>query len=210
LVVKVRLPVTEPEAVGLNVTGSCWLPPGVSVNGALALTEKGPVTETVLRVIGLEPVFFTVNAWGALVVPTLCSPKATEVGVSVRAGFTPVPERATTTLAHSGSLLVRVRVPVAVPWATGLKLTEKLWAAFGSSVKGIAGGEETEKGPLIERAVKVMGAVPVLLSVTVRAALGVPTRWSPKASEAGFSVRLGFTPVPVSLTKRKPLSGSVE
>jgi hypothetical protein len=48
----------------------------------------------------------------------------------------------------------------------------------------------------------VSGAVPVLVSVAVRAALVVPTFWLPKLSEVGLSVTLGadVTPVPVSGT----------
>ena len=103
--------------------------------------------------------------------------------------------------ALSVMLMVATRAPVVV----GVKVTLKTQVAFGASVvTQLAGVVEEAKSPGLVPprliALMVSGPVPVLVSVTVWAALVVPTKRLPKLRLVlGVKVTAGAMPVPLRL-----------
>src|SRR5690349_11665159 len=107
---------------------------------------------------------------------------------------------------------VKIRVALFCPALAGVKRTATVQEAPGASVcvpqPSVTSGEDIAASgpPKLGPAVKVRLAVPVLVMVTDCAALGVPTVWLPKLSEAEFreangAVGAAATPLPVRLTR---------
>ena len=91
-----------------------------------------------------------------------------------------------------GPSSVMVSVALRAPAAVGLKVTLKVQLAPAASVAGNAPQVFVwAKSPLVAMALIVSGALPLLVSVTVCAALVVPTFWLPKLRLAGDSVTAG-------------------
>jgi len=91
-------------------------------------------------VSGAVPVFFTVELWTALLVPTCCDPKLRLEGVSVTAGAGAVPVPLSATLcglpvASSATWMLAVRVPAAL----GVNVVEIVQVALTASVAGLRG-----------------------------------------------------------------------
>ena len=127
--------VRVPAAVGLNVTVMAQLAPTARVAAhvvvSLKSAELAPVIEIAIDVIATAPVFLTVMACVALLLPTVVLAKVSDAGVIVT-GATAVPESATDCgepVALSATLTVAVRLPVAV----GLKVTEIVQLAAAAS-----------------------------------------------------------------------------
>ena len=78
--VKVRVPVREPEAVGLKVTLTVQLAPAAMRVLQLSVSIKSPLTATPLIFRVIFPVFVSVIVLAELVVPTVCLPKERLVG----------------------------------------------------------------------------------------------------------------------------------
>jgi hypothetical protein len=99
-------------------------------------------------------------------------------------------------------LSVKLRVPVRVPAAEGLKVT--LTVQLALTARLAAQVELTEKSPLAAMPLKLRVAWPVFLSVTLWALLLEPTGSDENVSEAGEGLAAGtdpeVTPVPVRLT----------
>ena len=134
------------------------------------------------------------------------------VGLGVIA--VPVPLSATFNVGFTGSLLTIARVVVRAPAAVGRNVT------LITQLPVVAGrlaphGLDSPKSPAFPpvRVMLVMfkTAVPVLVSVTVFAALVVFTGWSggENASEVGATPALGAVPVPVSGTFSVGFVGSL-
>src|SRR5207249_4957734 len=97
-------------------------------------------------------------------------------------------------------LSVARRLPVRVPDAVGENVT--LMAQFPPTAKDRKRVVEGKRSRLVESAVIAKAAEPVFVSVTVCAALVVPTVWLAKGSEAGESlaVVVDAGPLPVTPT----------
>lgn len=139
----------------------------------------------------------SVTVCDALVVPTACAvAKVTLVGASVAIGaVTPVPVR-DITCGLLGALSVIVTEPNAPPAAVGVNVTLMVQIPCGATGKLQVSASAKGAGAAIE--VTVRFAVPVLVTVTVCAALDVPRAMLPKFRLLEDSSTLGrFTPVPV-------------
>ena len=89
---------------------------------------------------GAVPVFWTVDVWTPLLVPTCCDPKLRLDGVSVTAGAGAVPVPVSATLceppaASSATWTLAVRVPDVL----GVNVTETVHVPFTASVAGASG-----------------------------------------------------------------------
>jgi len=205
-----RLPVRVPAADGENVRPIVQLAAGASVagdKGHVVVCEKSPTlvpTRPMLLIDkGAVPVFVTLTVAEALVVPTRCDPKVTDVGDSVTAGAVPLPESATLCglpAASSLTLTLALRFPLAV----GTNLTLIVQVALTASDPGQSFDCVKSPGfvPAMAMPVMVSGAVPVFLSVDDWDALVDPTSCEPKARLAGVNVTAGagVVPVPPSVT----------
>lgn len=129
---------------------------------------------------------------GASVFSTV-SPKAMLVGLTLIAGFTPVPVTKSDTT--GGELLLEtLSEPLRVPIAVGWKVT---WMAQLLPTARLAGQVLVwVKSPLTDTPEMLRGSVPVLESVTVWAALPVFNCWFPKLRPEGESDPTGSMPVP--------------
>jgi hypothetical protein len=141
LSVTVRVPVSAPTIVGLNVRRIVQLAPPARVLGlrehvppALA---KSPLTDIAEIVSGTVWTFFSVSVFEALIVPRAWFPNPNVAGVSVT-GATPVPKRATD-CGLVDALWVTVSVEVRLPSAAGLNVTLILQLAPAPSVLGLSG-----------------------------------------------------------------------
>src|SRR5437773_705930 len=98
--VTVKVAVRAADAVGVNVTLMVQLELSAGVEGGSAQLFDWPKspgfvppTAMLLMVSGAVPVFESVTACGALVVPPRGAPPGSDEGVSVAADAVPVPER---------------------------------------------------------------------------------------------------------------------
>ena len=81
-------------------------------------------------------------------------------------------------------------------------MTEMVHVPFGATVAHPDGDAEKSPAlaPLVETVLTCRSAVPVLVTVTVWAALVVPTAWPLNVSELVLSDSAGCVPVPLRLT----------
>jgi hypothetical protein len=91
-----------------------------------------------------------------------------------------------------------LRVPVRVPTAVGLKVTEMVQLA--PALTEVPQVLVWEKSPLAVMLEMVSEALPVLVRVTVCAALLVPSIWAAKVREEDDKLTADAVPVPVKLT----------
>lgn len=165
------------------------------------------------------------TGWLAVVKPTVCAPKAKLRGVSMRPALgtgMPVPARLTATppFVPAGKLLALLwmpNVPVLSPVVLGLKMSVmvQVWlGAIGTVVLQVPPSVPTGRmllPPVTVMVFKVSGASPLLVTVTVLAALLVLITCSPKANLSGFTVILGLRaamPVPTKSTSAMALVGA--
>ena len=78
-------PVRVPDAVGVKVTFTVQFAPAFSVAGQVLVSAKSPLGAMEI-VVPRAPEFVTVMGWLALVVPTACEQKVSEVGEGVMIG----------------------------------------------------------------------------------------------------------------------------
>src|SRR5690348_1192098 len=102
-----------------------------------ALMERSPV-----------PVFLTVTVWAALVMPTRCSPNASEVELNEMVGDTPAPVSETVggSLPREVSSMVIESVCETDARSVGVNATVNSWVAFGASIGRGLGGETIANG----------------------------------------------------------------
>ena len=170
----------------------------------VAALANGPVKARALKKNVPLPVAVTVTGCDALVVPSVVEPNVSEVGetLTVRAAEpVPVPESATGEPV-TGTLAVMVAVPLAAPVAVGVNTTlmvQVVAAARVATQVPPAAPAGLENGAVTTTAMVVAPAVPVLLSVSVLAALVVPTLMEPKANGPPVTLRVAVAvPVPNS------------
>src|SRR5216684_1992106 len=130
------------------------------------------------------PLFVSVTACAALVVPMLWPTKVRLVGDTL--AVVPVPLPVPVRLTVCGlpvALSVIVRVPLLVPEAVGVNVT--LIVQLDPADTADPQLFVCPKSPLVEMRLTLRNAVPVLLNVTVWAPLVVPTVWLAKVSVVG-------------------------
>ena len=197
LLVTVRLPLFAPVDVGENVT--------FTVHDAPAASDEPQVLVWANCGRRAHPrdgrrhraaVGDASPPRAVLVVPTVWFPKATDVGFAASVAVpadVPVPESATVSVGLV-AFDDTVRLPLTVPTAVGAKVTLTVHDAPAASDE-----PQVLVCPYWAEAVmpdSVAAAAPLLVIVTVRAALVVPTVWLPKATDDGDGLRVGLPPPP--------------
>jgi len=127
----------------------------------------------------------------------------TDVGpVNPKSGGVVVPVPVSPTVCGlPAALSVMVKVPVRVPAAVGVKVTLIMQFALAASIAGsVPQVFVSAKSPEVPIVLIVRGPVPVFVSVTVCAELGVFSNWLPKVRVVGASITAGagFAPIPLS------------
>jgi hypothetical protein len=180
----VSVPTAAPFVVGANCTSSTQLEPAASDAGQLFTSTKEaapvPVTAIEVRLSGAaalngEPfvVFVNVIVCVVLVVPVVTDPKLTAVADSEIDGrFAPVPIRLTACVPEE-ALSVKNSVAAWLPAADGAKRTSVTQLADAASDAGqfVTALKAFGDDPESETEAITSGALPVLVSVTVCAAL---------------------------------------
>ena len=157
------------------------------------------------------PVFVKVTGWGGVVTPKVVVANARLDGLRDTPAAMPLPLIAMVCvppLALSRIMTTPVRVPLAV----GVNVTAMVHmpeAASGVEVEQVVLGSSA-KSPLDFKTVMESELVPLLVSVTDRAAAVVPITVLPKVRLEGASVTPGAVPVPVrAMVCAPPLALSV-
>ena len=187
-----------PVAVGVKVTlnwqldpAAIFPPPAEQGNAPEPRTAKSPRFMPVTLMLDTfnvsEPVLEIVTFWLALEVPTRWLPKVSDVAESVTAGAMPVPLSVIVCIAPgvpvASALSVRVIVAARLPVVVGVNVTLSVqvppFAATGVPTTQVVplGSEKSPAfGPLIAMLAKLRAAPPLLVTVTLMAALATPTR----------------------------------
>jgi hypothetical protein len=132
-----KVPVRVPSAVGVKVTEIAQLAPAPNVlgdNGQVEVCAKSPEVETPQIVSGTVWVFFRVTLFPVLVVLITWLAKVRLTGDRLT-GTVPVPIKLAV-CGEFGALSLTVSVPVRVPRAVGVKVTEIAQLSFAASVFG--------------------------------------------------------------------------
>jgi hypothetical protein len=205
LSVMLRVPVRVPEAVGLKVTLMLQLAPAATELPQLSVSAKSPLAEILVIVKLTVPVLVSVTVCAALVVPTVWLANVNEEAerLTVVVGAVPVPVRLTV-CGLPEALSVMLKVPVRVPEAVGVKVM--LMVQLAPAATELPQLSVSAKSPLGEILVIVRAALPVLDSITVCAALVVPTVWLAKVSEEAERLTAGAG---FELPKNSVISGAV-
>src|SRR5689334_8705759 len=154
-----------------------------------------PVNENPENVIAVVPLFVMVVVFVALVCPTTVRVKASEAGTSETSVPTPV---SATFCGLLVALSVKLRVPVRVPIAVGVNVTLTVHEPFTATVAPQVVAL-LAKSPVTPMLLIFSVAVPVLVSVTVFAAVVVFSNFVPKLREVADSLTTGLpalAPVP--------------
>jgi hypothetical protein len=80
LLLTVKDPVWDPDAVGVNVTETVQFAPAARLDPQVLVCANGPVAETDEIVAAAVPELVTVTVWAALVEPTVVLPNVSDVG----------------------------------------------------------------------------------------------------------------------------------
>src|SRR5579863_374412 len=179
--------VRAPAACGVNSTLIVQLAPAASVPvglhpplvfgcGTLKSSASAPLVVNPAKLTAAVPVFVTITLNAALVVLIACEPNVNDVGVTVTvaAPGVPVPVKVTV-CGLPVALSVNVIVPVRVPVAVGLNVIENTHDGASSPMLGHCASVAPAKSPFIAILLKINGNSPLLDTVTVCAALVVPT-----------------------------------
>jgi len=123
LLTRVKLPLTLPPACGANVVVKLALWPGANVSGKLRpLTLKPAPAIEACEMVRLDPPELIRLPAKVLLEPSKTLPKSKLAGLAVSCpAATPVPERERPRLGFA-ALLAKVKLPVVVPIASGVKL----------------------------------------------------------------------------------------
>ena len=199
LSVNVSVPATGPVAVGVKVTPTAQLAPAATLVPHVLLAMLNPeLTTAGLRVSATLKRFVRVTVLVELVFPTVTVPKLSELAENVT-GAVPVPLRLTV-CGLLIALSAKVSVPVAAPAAAGVKLTPTVQLA-PAAMPAPQVLLEMAKGPPAgtEMPVNVRAVLRRLVTVTVFAALVLPTASEPKLRLVEERVT-GEAPLPDRLT----------
>jgi hypothetical protein len=176
LSVMVSVPVKEPPLVGEKVTLIVQEPPAATLLPQLLVCAKLALAAMPATESAALPVLDKVTVCELVEEFTMVAAKVSEAGeMPARgAGVVPVPVKLTVWVLPVAPLLlsVMVSVPVRVPAALGVKVT--LMVQEPPAVTLLPQLLASEKSPLMAMLATVSTALPVLLRVTVCAALVVP------------------------------------
>jgi hypothetical protein len=192
------LPVAAPRAVGEKVTDTLQLAAAARLAPQVVpLTANGAVAAMLEMLSAAVPEFVKVMARAAEVVPLVWLPKAREAGASATTGAgaaVAVPLNVTAAfplLALEAIVSVALRAPVAVG-ANVMVTVQVPAAASGVAVAQVPPWVKSPAAvPVSVNPVKVSGADPLLVTVTVCAALVVPTVCEAKVLVVAFSEMVG-------------------
>jgi hypothetical protein len=177
-----RLALRLPPAVGLKVTLMLQLALAARVpapTGQVVVWLKSPalvpVSPMLLMVRGAVPLLVSVTLWALLLVLTCRLPKLRLEGLKVTAGAVPVPERPTV-WGLPVALSVMATLAVRLPVAEGLKVTLMLQLALAARLAGqvLVWLKSLALVPVSPMLLMLRDAVPLLVKVTIWAALVVP------------------------------------
>jgi len=193
LSVMVSVALLVPVEVGAKVTDIVHDAPAAS-DGPQRLASENwpglvPPSAAPLIVSVVEPPLVRVTTRGALAVLTAWFPNASDVGETVTGPLLlPLPESGTV-CGLPGALLAMLSVAERVPAAVGVKVTVIVHEAPAASVdpQVVVRAKSPALVPVMLVPLMVNEADPVLVRVTVRGALVVPTAWAAKTSVEGFS-----------------------
>ena len=172
--------VRAPVAVGRKVTLIVQDAPAASVVPHVVVRAKSaalvPVSVMLLIDMVTFPLLRSVMLLAVLVVFKACVPNARDVGDRVAAGLVPVPVRVTC-WGLVGSEFASCRVAVRVPDADGVNVTlmVQLEPASRLEAQVVVSPKSDALVPVSEIAIPVSAPVPTFLSVTIWAALVLPT-----------------------------------
>src|SRR5580704_18778339 len=201
-----------PFACGVNSTLIVQLAPAANVpvglhpelvfgSGTLKSSASAPLVVNPAKFTAAVLVFITVTLKGALVVVSACEPNAKLLGVTVTVAVPGVPVPVNVTVCGLPvPVSVNVIAPVRVPVAVGLNVIENTHGGFSSPMLGHCARVAPAKSPDVTILLKINGKFPLFDTVTVCAALVVPTAWLPNVNEVGEIPIATATPVPVSVT----------
>lgn len=203
LSVIVTIPLFVPLLVGLNATRIVQFAAGATNDGEIGqlLVSTYCVLMVTLLMVRLPvPVLVSVTVWFELVVLITWVAKVRLVGTRDTTGVPPTPVPVSVTCCGLfAALSVIVTVPLKVPAVGGVKVTEIV--QFFPAATLVPQVLVSPKFVLAAMLVMVRVALPVLVSVTVCAALVVPTLTLLKVKLAGKSWTAGaVVPMPVRLT----------
>jgi hypothetical protein len=139
-----------------------------------------------------------------LVVPTACPAKLKLEGTAVT-GTIPTPVRLIVGLTFALSVIVRVALRA--PATDGVKKTETVQLALGSSLFGVSGQllESVKSARFVAILLMVSFTLRLLVTVIVATALFTPSTWGPKERLEGVAVTAGVWPF-----LRMALAGELE
>ncbi len=187
-VAMVRVPLNVPVDVGLKTTLVVQLAPAGSVvpHPKVAMANGADAPAPVTVIAELVPLVRTTFS-GVLVVPTACEPKFTVVGETLTppvVAVAPVPDSGTVCVPAESFTFSE---PVRVPLALGVKFTEMVQLAPAATLVAHV-PPAIPKSPVEAIDVNVTAEAVPFCSVTVCAALVVPTVWLPKVRLDGDNV----------------------
>ena len=183
LSVMVSVALRAPFFVGLNVTLIVHLAPAARFAPQVVVRAKSPAfvppMAILLMVNGAVPVLDSVTVCGALVVCCFWLPKLSDVDDTVATGAVPVPVNCVVTVGFTGSEVPTLSAALRAPTAVGLKVTENVQLAPAAKVAPhvLVCAKSPPLAPVIVLLlmVSVEPALPAFVSITVCAALVVPT-----------------------------------
>jgi hypothetical protein len=161
---------------------------------------KSPDVAIELRASAACPELANVTVCAALVVPVVCDAKVRLVGEGVAVGVAATPVPLSATVCGEPMILSEiVTVPVRLPTAVGLKVTEIVQPAPAAMLAPQV--LVSEKSPEAPIKLKFKAAEPGLLIATVCAALAVPSVCDAKVRVVGESRMPGPEAFPLSATR---------
>jgi hypothetical protein len=177
LKVTVTLPARFPVAVGVNVTLIVHIPVATTVVPQLLVCVKSPLATMLVMLIAAPVLLLAVIIRAVLLDPRPSVPKESIEGDRVIAEPTPVPLNAIRDGKTEASLVIKM-FPASKLTKLGVKVTVKVHAAPAASVAGEMGQlfVVAKLGVGLTEMLRMVSApLPVLVSVTICAALVVPT-----------------------------------
>ena len=166
--VTVRVPVSAPMMLGVNVIEMVQFPLAGTLLPHVLVWAKSPLV-VMLEIPRQSRLLVKVMVFAALVVPSACLPKLSEIGLSAT-GTTPVPaNEAVCGLLDAAS--VTVKVPVSAPMMLGVNVTEMVHLLLAGTL--LPHVLVWAKSPLVVMLEMPRAESRLLLKVTVFAALVV-------------------------------------
>jgi hypothetical protein len=197
LSVIVSVPVSAPPLVGEKVTLIVQVPAAATLLPQLLVWAKLALTAMPATASAALPELDSVAACELVEEFTMVAAKVSEEGETPATGaeVVPVPVKLTVWVLPETPLLlsVRVREPVRVPAAVGLKVT--LMMQESPAVTLLPQLLVSEKSPLTVMLATASAALPVLLRVTVWGALVVPVACEPNVRLGGATPAIGSDPM---------------